>query len=220
MNVCQCTNHLDVLHHIVACLACGETHLSNCPNVASVNSLNWICTTCSKTAPDDRRKTAGKLLDLVASPQDERPLLNNKDSDPDEHYFSTYFANCRYSTLANIRLEHNAARFTFMHINCRSILHKLLDIETLLYQFNLDVLALTGTWLDSVSAENIKIRGYTFLHKCRETNRWGGVGFLVKQHISHALLELPHLAPSTSSFGSLFLCLPQKRSELYLRLCL
>jgi len=135
------------------------------------------------------------------------------------YYFSTYFANCRYNTPANIRLEYNA-RFTFMHINCRSILHKLLDIETLLYQFNIDVLALTETWLDSVSAENIKIRGYTFLHKCRETNRWGGVGFLVKQHISHALLELPHLAPSTSSFGSLFLCLPQKGSELYLRLCL
>jgi len=75
-------------------------------------------------------------------------------------------------------------------INCRSILHKLLDIETLLYQFNIDVLALTETWLDSVSAENIKTRGYTFLHKCRETIRWGGVGFFVKQHISHALLEL------------------------------
>src|SRR6218665_993994 len=220
MNVCQCTNHLDVLHHIVACLACGETHLSNCSNVASVNSLNWICTTCSKIAPDDRRTphggSAGKHLDLFSSPEDERPLLNNKDRDPDEHYFSTHFANCRYNTPANIRLEHNAARFTFMHINCRSILHKLLDIETLLYQFNIDVLALTETWLDSVSAENIKIRGYTFLHKCRETNRWGGVGFLVKQDISHALLDLPHLAPSTSSFESLFLFLPQKKGPNFI----
>jgi len=64
-----------------------------------------------------------------------------------------------------------------MHINCRSLLHKLHDIETLLLQLDIDTLAVTETWLDHLCADTIKIRGHNFSYKCRETDRHDAVGF-------------------------------------------
>src|SRR6218665_416639 len=112
MDDCLCTQQSVVLHQIIACTGCGETHLSNCRYVKLIDR-SWACMNCTaallnqpavykKYAEYTNEQTTSHTqrnsdisLDLFTAPQEERPLLNNVDIDPDEHYFSKQPNSCR-----------------------------------------------------------------------------------------------------------------------------
>jgi len=85
-------------------------------NQPDVNKKYAECTNEQTTSHTQRNSDIS--LDLFTAPQEERPLLNNIDIDPDEHYFSKQPNSCRYSTPTDINLESGTNHFKFMHTNC------------------------------------------------------------------------------------------------------
>ena len=73
-----------------------------------------------------------------------------------------------------------------MHINSRSVLHKIADSNLLLTSLNIDVnlLAITETWLNDDSANLINLPNYSFVyHNRKSKNPGGGVGFFILKGI-------------------------------------
>ena len=112
-----------------------------------------------------------------------RPLLNNMDLDPDGNYFSNLFKDSEYLAPSQIteKFVNLSPNFLIMHINCYSIISKLHDIQLLLLQLPISVLAVTETWLTDSMIDTIEIPNYNFLHKSREQGRGGRVGFCYKK---------------------------------------
>jgi len=78
-----------------------------------------------------------------------------------------------------------------MSLNCQSLASKHTNITTLLKELannniHVDILALQETWRLPYT-EIVQIHGYHFIHKHRSTNRGGGVGFYIKNSITHKL---------------------------------
>jgi exonuclease III len=97
-----------------------------------------------------------------------------------------------------------------MHINSRSITHKLVDIQILLQHLPISILAVTETWLNDSMADSIFIPGYTFVYENRVGGQGGGVGIFVRNGIDFN--RVTNLGSSTS-FESLFINLPNKKSK-------
>lgn len=74
-------------------------------------------------------------------------------------------------------------------------MNKVAEIEELLSQLPVSVLALTETWLEPHVVDTILIPGYYFVHKSRSSGRGGGVGFLIKESIIFDILDM--LIPDT-----------------------
>lgn len=71
------------------------------------------------------------------------------------------------------------------HINVRSLVPSLLNIKTLLVTEEIDVLAITETWLnDSISNASLDIPGYVFLRQDRGS-RGGGIGAYVRSSLHY-----------------------------------
>lgn len=153
----------------------------------------------------------GPKLSLFTEEQTYRPLVNNSDLDPDDNYFIQRPIDHGYNTplqLASL-MTNEANLCSLMHINCRSIATKTTDIQLLLQQLPIDILAVTETWLDKTSADAVQIPGYNFVHTPRDTGRGGGVGFFIRETIDYQLA--PQSTPSCShtSYESLFIRIPQ-----------
>nr|XP_022912591.1 uncharacterized protein LOC111423567 [Onthophagus taurus] len=66
------------------------------------------------------------------------------------------------------------------HLNVRSLLPKLNDIDYLLRNYNFDIFCLSETWLSGAVLDNaLNINGYTFFRRDRD-GRGGGVGIYVR----------------------------------------
>ena len=62
----------------------------------------------------------------------------------------------------------------FIHINARSIFHKLPELVYIANKFKAAVIAITETWLDSSFPNNsIKIEGYNIIRRDRQTHMGG-----------------------------------------------
>ena len=82
------------------------------------------------------------------------------------------------------------------------------DIQLLLTQLNVDVLAVTEIWLNDISANTLKIPNYTFVYRCRETG-YGGVGFFIRHTVSFQLYDPFSSNASHATFESLFISISQ-----------
>jgi hypothetical protein len=75
-----------------------------------------------------------------------------------------------------------------LYFNARSIMNKLDEIELIITDEKLDVVAITETWLsDSVLTSEITVDGYTVLRKDRNDvnkTRGGGVALYIKNEIN------------------------------------
>jgi exonuclease III len=103
-----------------------------------------------------------------------------------------------------------------IHVNDRSIVSKLSQLENLLTLLPVDILAVTETWLDTDLANNIHIPGYNFEFKCRATGRGGGVGCLIKEHINYQKYNLPSNCSTHLTYESLFLRFSQPNGSYFL----
>ena len=72
------------------------------------------------------------------------------------------------------------------HLNSRSVRNKVLSLKDYTVDRDIDLFALTETWLepgdnDGVLFEELTPTGYKFLHNPRSSGRGGGVGLLFKR---------------------------------------
>ena len=145
-----------------------------------------------------------------------KPLINNKELDPDSNYYGNYYTAIenysKYyspSQLAH-KFVNSPPSFSIMHLNCRSIASKTSEIQLLLHQLPVNVMAVTETWLTDAAAETILYPGYKFIHKSRGDTRGGGIGFLAQDNIEfHKIDLLP--TSSSSSYESMFINIPCNR---------
>jgi len=136
-------------------------------------------------------------LEIVVFPEESgnRILLNNTDTDPDLNYFSNIAWNSPYSTLNSWenKFELIGSNFSIMHVNCRSMTHKLGEIRDILSLLPVTILALSETWLEPGLEDTINIPGFTFLHKSRGECRGGGVGMFIRDSIKYQLYDVKRL---------------------------
>ena len=93
--------------------------------------------------------------------------------------------NLRYS---NQKLQDGFVPIEFCLLNTRSINKKELAIKDYAVDNNVDIFAMTETWLRDNENYNFSIAevcptGYCFYHVPRKYSRGGGVGILIKKHI-------------------------------------
>ena len=89
----------------------------------------------------------------------------------------------------------------FCVLNVRSIKNKTMSVKDFVVNQDIDILALTETWLRPGNIDDVEIRalcpiGYRFLHVPRGHSRGGGVGLLFKDTLqinSHITDTLRHL---------------------------
>jgi len=111
------------------------------------------------------------------------PLRCNTEIEPEDYLFEQNPTNYGYGTPAQIafRIGNGRKQASFMHINCRSINYKTDEVQLLLQQLPVEVLAITETWL--TPEDKIQIPGYDWVYKPRD--------FLDLPHMSCIRREAP-----------------------------
>ena len=70
------------------------------------------------------------------------------------------------------------------HVNICSLRNKVTDISELLIEHNIDIIAITETWLDSsITDSSVHIPQFTLYRHDRQTGRGGGVCFYVRDSL-------------------------------------
>jgi exonuclease III len=71
------------------------------------------------------------------------------------------------------------------HYNCRSVINKAAQLNDYIIDKDIDIIALTETWLSTDTASESDIitalvpQGYSFLHKPRQDKNGSGTGFKI-----------------------------------------
>ena len=89
------------------------------------------------------------------------------------------------ATLDNLGTKSITHHVKFSLLNARSVRNKAMAIKDLVVDCDIDMLALTETWLHPGNRDDLEIgmicsSGYRFLHVPRMNGRGGGVGLLFK----------------------------------------
>jgi len=219
----------------VACELCDTVYHFKCASVKADNSdSKWICHSCvmfnlpyrdQAITTESRGLTQiindNRLSDQYLDPSDyndeSRNLLNTEGIDADLNYLnSTSTFSSMYKDVSELRDFSNSLnhvnQICIAHINCRSMNHKISDIEHLLIHTKCAVMAVTETWLTDDLASTINIPGYNFVHRARSSGIRGGVGFLIRSDIEFFRIEdMP--GSNVDTFESLFIKFPQPRSK-------
>src|SRR6218665_2207952 len=109
----------------------------------------------------------------------------------------------KYKNLSNIRP---------MHINARSVSSKMTDLQIIMDQLPVSILALTETWLTEESEYLLSISGYTTICSSRMGRTGGGVALVLRQDIVFHILNF-NFSPAHSAYESLFVTIPQQKGR-------
>jgi len=153
-------------------------------------------------------------LNFYSDNEENNHLLNNEDIDPDEHFFVNNQPNLsRYNTPERLKAELGSIEhdFTLMHVNSRSLTPKLEEIDSLLIQLPVKILAITETWLDQSTTPPPALPDYSFVHKPRNKGRGGGVALFIRKEFQFHILEPPSTCLTHTTYESLFICIPQDK---------
>ena len=109
-------------------------------------------------------------------------MQNESNSDKNKEkntYNCKMFYNVESLNKLHSSLNCNQQTFNFAHLNVRSIVNKLDDLKNLLnsLKFEIDIFAITESWLDANKENQINISDYTYKGKHRINKHGGGVGF-------------------------------------------
>ena len=87
----------------------------------------------------------------------------------------------------------NVRGLHFLHLNVRSVLHKISELRILFSRKSLAVIAFTETWLnDSINDEEINIDGYKVVPRDRTSRSGGGVCLYVRSDIAFNInIDIP-----------------------------
>ena len=153
-------------------------------------------------------KNLGKKLNIFPEELGNRLLINNNELDPDNNLFADLAWDSPYTTPAAVLRPASTPLFYVMHLNCRSIAHKIPEINELLGYIPVSVLALTETWLNNELADTINIPHYQLIHKAKQSGRCGGVGLLIKQDITYQNYDTAALGPEPKTYECIFARIP------------
>ena len=148
-----------------------------------------------------------------------RSKLENSNLDPDINYFrnpvwsSCYIDPDAFATHIQSKSQPVNPPFTVLHINCRSMTHKLSEISELANKSEASIIALTETWLDSNLESTIHINGYTYLGKSRTGGRGGGVGLLINNNLKFHHFSTKGCPGEHKTYESLFIRLTLTKSS-------
>ena len=142
--------------------------------------------------------------------------MNNDDIDPDKNVYNLLHEDCRYYLPCELqdaigRLD-VSNKLSILHINARSMLGKLGQIDVLLKAIldGFDILAVSETWESTFNEQLINIPGYTKISSIRPHGKiGGGVAMFVKQTLNIS----QHISFSVTSFGSLFIEISNEKKE-------
>jgi exonuclease III len=113
------------------------------------------------------------------------------------------------------------------HLNMRSLLPKIEDIEILLANSNMDILTLSETWLDHTIQHEIHIGGYTVIRKDRNRHGGGvmmyireGIDYKERQDLEHERLEatwieVPNLIGKANTLICSYYRPPEKKLDYF-----
>ena len=97
----------------------------------------------------------------------------------------------RFDNLKSLK-QHINDQLNFCSLNTRSIRNKTIDFVDFVLNNNLDIIAISETWLkadDFLTIGDLTPVGYSFQHVPRLTRTGGGVGLLYRSSLSVALIS-------------------------------
>lgn len=161
----------------------------------------------------------GNRTELEVFEQDSDSDLSpvGTDADPDQKFFDRTDWSSNYISLESLakQMQHEInsdnSPFSILHINCRSLTHKLKEVREIIDKLQTTVLAVTETWLGPNMEDTIYIPGYVFLSRPRVGNRGGGVGFFVKEDLSYQQYCSLGNSSKHSTYESMFIKVQLKK---------
>jgi len=82
----------------------------------------------------------------------------------------------------------NCKGLKICHLNIRSLLPKIDEVKMLIKESNIDVLAISETWLSNIIPDSfVNIKGYNLYRKDRLNTMGGGVAIFIKENITHTI---------------------------------
>ena len=140
--------------------------------------------------------------------------------DPDDNLFRSMYEDTSIyvspKDLNDLTNQLPRERFSFLHVNCRSMKNKLDDLTILLRQSRARILAVTETWLDENSSKGIEIPGFHFVFQNRDMKRGGGVGFFIDERIKYSTLDASLWNTSVTSFELLLISMECQKTGNFL----
>jgi len=164
---CVCSSNINQREETGTYNIHGRTHNLSCPihkTLQNSRDQNYECVNTNQTASvitdtsltesdsdtsilTDTTYSKFPTLQLYKTEESNKYLINNSDLDPDQNYFSDLIKESKYYGLSQLshQLNLETPLFSLMHINSRSITHKLADIQILLQHLPISILAVTET---------------------------------------------------------------------------
>lgn len=96
--------------------------------------------------------------------------------------------NCDYTD--NYNDYFSSKGFKFLHLNCRSLKNKSIEIYDLLTKFKPDFLCLTETWCKSETIYLYKLNGYDMFYQCRSSSVGGGIIIYCKDNLNLTITQI------------------------------
>lgn len=159
------------------------------------------------------RKLPEAIFNPIEHIDDDHPLLSNPDIDPDLNFYNSInLCSSNYISMDQLNIDdtvHYKNCFSVAHINCRSLMYKLPDIQLFLVQTGAAVLAVTETWLNANTEDAVFIPGFKFIHKSRSDAGGGGVGFFIRNDIKFEQIIGDWTNAHNNTFESIFIKLHQ-----------
>ena len=134
----------------------------------------------------------------------------DSDFSPRNLFDSFYLPNDVYIMPSDIVKSND--KLSLLHINSRSILSKLNDIQVLIDQCGANIIAVTETWLNSDNEDFVSINGFKFISSCGFVDRGGGVGLFISNNISFKIVDFASFSIRVTSFEFLLVKIIQPKS--------
>ncbi|ESN91435.1 hypothetical protein HELRODRAFT_165469 [Helobdella robusta] len=102
---------------------------------------------------------------------------------------SKYYTVKELSNIIKLKNKMKNNHLPIIHLNARSLFHKLLNLEIFLKQFDdfFKIIVISETWLNNETVDLIKLNNYNFVYKNRKSKRGGGVGVFIKHDIKYVV---------------------------------
>ena len=160
-------------------IQCQEISLKVYTNLYMSPNEKWFCLTCCLPSFCDSlfydccKLNENYTKDTLMPGTTAEPNLRPNGSD--EHM----------ALYQDFEKRFNVRGLQFLHLNVRSVLHKISELRILFSRKSLAVIAFTETWLnDSINDEEINIDGYKVVRRDRTSRSGGGVCLYVRNDIA------------------------------------
>ena len=185
---------------VFPCVSCSKPVRSDHKGIRCTKCHKWVHIDCIGISTDEYDDPLHEFLNWEC-PKCMFDYLPNYFVQGD---ISRSRGNSRGSRLSTGKSKYDCLRFEelnqkglrIVHLNVRSLLRNLSEIELLLSQNNVHILSLNETWLDdSVLDQEVYIAGYQIIRKDRNRHG-GGVVVYIKENLHYHLLRhnsLEHL---------------------------